>query len=206
MSTPTTSSVAVLGPSWPERATLADSAQAAVAAASVVLLFTDDFDTTARVFDRAEPYLAAHDVMNLTSGTDAHIRGLAARITERGGRFLDGALMGHPEHVGRSETVLVYSGSPDLFHAHRAMLETLGSATFLGSDPGTTTLYETAMLNFAWTTLTGYLYSAALLVTADIPATTTAPLLTHWMSTTIGPVIIDYARQIDDRRYPGDEE
>ncbi|MGK8509582.1 hypothetical protein ACRS5S_16540 [Nocardia asiatica] len=71
---------------------------------------------------------------------------------------------------------------------------------------GTATLYEMAMLTFAWATVVGYLHSAALLRTADIPAMTTAPLLTHWMSTTIAPVITDYAQQIDSRRYPGNEE
>ncbi|MEV0105252.1 hypothetical protein AB0H42_02790 [Nocardia sp. NPDC050799] len=49
-------------------------------------------------------------------------------------------------------------------------------------------------------------YSAALLHTAEVPATTTTPLLNHWMSTTIASVIADYAEQIDNGRYPGDEE
>ncbi|WP_194818017.1 NAD(P)-binding domain-containing protein [Nocardia sp. XZ_19_385] len=222
MSTPTTPSVTILGQGvraaglariladhtlvtvWDENSDV--RVQAAVTSAAVILLCTDDPEAAARILTHADPHLASRDVVNLTSSTESQVRQLATQVTARGGRYLGGALMGHPEHVGRSETVLVYSGSPDLFQQHRQVLETLGSATFLGSDPATATLYETAMLNFAWATLVGYLHSAALLRTADIPAMTMTPLLTHWMSTTIAPVISDYAQQIDGRRYPGAEE
>ncbi|MEV6279961.1 hypothetical protein [Nocardia sp. NPDC051832] len=229
MSTPTTTSVTVLGDGvraaalarvltdhatvivwgeqapWLPRVVRADTARAAMAS-SVILMCADNPEDATRILAEALPHVTARDVVNLTSGTDAQARRLAAQVTERGGRYLHGALMGHPEHVGKSDTVLVYSGSPELFHQHHGLLVTLGSATYLGPDPSTATLYETAMLAFAWATLTGYLHSAALLRTAEIPATTTAPLLTHWMSTTIASVITDYAQQIDNRRYPGEEE
>ncbi|WSY59493.1 hypothetical protein OH799_24915 [Nocardia sp. NBC_00881] len=110
--------------------------------------------------------------------------------------------MAHPEHVGKPETVLVYSGSEELFAHHERLLGQLGSATYLGPDPGTAALYDVAVLNFAWATLIGYLYSAALLRTAEVRATTTTPLLNHWMSTTIASVIADYAQQIDNGRTP----
>ncbi|GAB2581853.1 NAD(P)-binding domain-containing protein [Streptomyces capparidis] len=189
-----------------EGAVLADSLRAAFAAAPLVVLCVDDYDGVRRVLDRAEPYLASVDVVNLTSGTSAEAERADAWTGARGGRYLDGALMAHPEHVGRPETVLVYSGSPTVFERHRALLGHLGGATYLGAAPGTAALYDVAMLNLAWATLIGFLQTAALLGTAQVPATTVAPLLTGWLSTTVTGVINDYARQVDDRHYPGDQE
>ncbi|MBF6337765.1 NAD(P)-dependent oxidoreductase [Nocardia abscessus] len=184
----------------------ADSLHAALDGASLVVVCVDDYDAAARILGQAEQHIASRDVVNVTSGTGVQARQLATWVGERGGRYLDGALMAHPEHVGKPETVLVYSGSEELFAHHERLLGQLGSATYLGPDPGTAALYDLAMLNFAWATLIGYLYSAALLRTAEVRATTTTPLLNHWMSTTIASVIADYGQQIDNGRYPGDEE
>ncbi len=190
----------------PPSVSRADAPHAALDGACLVVLCVDDYDAAAEILRRAERHIETRDVVNLTSGTGVQARELAAWVAERGGRYLDGALMAHPEHVGKPETVLVYSGSEELFAQHETLLGQLGGASYLGRDPGTAALYDLAMLNFAWATLIGYLYSAALLRTAEVRATTTAPLLNHWMSHTIASVIADYARQIDNRRYPGDEE
>ncbi|WP_308165891.1 NAD(P)-binding domain-containing protein [Actinomadura sp. NEAU-AAG7] len=180
----------------------AESLRAALTDASLVLMCVDDYDASQRILTQAEPHLAA-DVVNLTSGTSAQAEQAAAGTRAR---YLDGALMGHPEHVGAPETVLVYSGSAEAFEHHRAVLDRLGGATYLGEAPGTASLYEVAMLNFAWATQLGFLHTAALLGTAQIPATTVAPLLIRWLSATVADVISDQARQIDDRDYPGDQE
>ncbi|CAM3335434.1 NAD(P)-dependent oxidoreductase [Kibdelosporangium persicum] len=143
------------------------------------------------------------DVVNLTSGTSEQAVEAGIRF---GARYLDGALMAHPEHVGRPETVLVYSGSREVFDRHSELLARLGRTTYLGPDPGTASLYDAAMLNFAWATLIGYLQTATLLGTASVRAETFTPLLTDWLKSTVVDVISDYAGQIDAGRYPGDEE
>ncbi|MGW0180161.1 imine reductase family protein [Nocardia sp. NPDC003345] len=183
-----------------------DSLPAALDGAALVIICVEDYDAAARAFQRYEEHIGSRDLVNLTSGTSMQAQQLASWVGDRGGRYLDGALMAHPEHVGNPETVVVYSGSEELFVRHEPLLGQLGGTTFLGPNPGTAALYDIAMLNFAWATLIGYLYSAALLRTAEIGATKTAPLLNHWLSTTVVSVIADYAQQIDDGRYPGDEE
>lgn len=150
--------------------------------------------------------LTGRDLVNLTSGTSAEARQTAELVTARGGRYLDGALMAHPEHVGSPETVLVYSGDAEVFQRHRAVLARLGGATYLGADPGTAALYDVAMLNFAWAALTGYLHTAALLGADGVRAETFTPLLAHWLRTTVVEVIEDYAGQVDDGVYPGGQE
>lgn len=184
----------------------ADSLRSAFTAAPLVLVCVDDYDSVKHILHRADPYITSADVVNLTSGTSGQADEMAAWMDARGGRYLDGALMAHPEHVGRPETVLVYSGSREAFERHEASLRHLGLATYLGTSPGTAALYDVAMLNLAWATLIGFLQTAALLGAAHVSATTVAPLLTRWLAGTVTEVIVDYAKQIDDRHYPGDEE
>lgn len=191
---------------WGEEPDSGNGSRTAAEGAELMVVCVEDYEAAVRILGRAEPYLGSRDLVNVTSGTEAQARRLAAWVDARGGRYLDGALMAHPEHVGKPETMLVYSGSHEVFARHERLLGQLGGATYLGPDPGTAALYDVAMLNFAWATLTGYLYSAALLRTAGVRATGTAPLLTHWMSATITSVVTDYAEQIDNGRYPGDEE
>lgn len=186
--------------------TRAGSLHAAFAAAPVVVVCVEDYDSVERILRQAEPHVASADVINVTSGTSAQAEQVAAWMDACGGHYLDGALMAHPEHVGKPETVLVYSGSQEVFERHEASLRQVGAATYLGRAPGTAALYDVAMLAFAWATLIGFMQTAALLGAAQVPATTVAPLLTRWMAATVTEVITDYAQQIDDRRYPGDEE
>lgn len=178
----------------------------AVAAGDLVVVLTEDYGAAQQALGPAASEIADRDVVNLTSGTSAQAQEVAAWVAARGGRYLDGALMAHPEHVGHPDTVLVYSGSAELYERHEAVLRRLGSATYLGPDPGSAALYDLSMLNFAWATLVGFLQTSALLATGDVPARTVAPLLTHWLSTTVADVIRDYAEQVDTGRYPGDEE
>ncbi|GAA2809106.1 NAD(P)-dependent oxidoreductase [Crossiella cryophila] len=152
------------------------------------------------------PELGGVDLVNLTSGTGAEARAAAELVRARGGRYLDGALMAHPEHLGRPETVLVYSGDAAVFRRQRAVLARLGEANYLGPDPGTAALYDLALLNFAWATLIGYLQTAALLGADGVPAAAVTPMLTRWLRGTVAEVIEDYATQLDAGSYPGEQE
>nr|WP_052478858.1 NAD(P)-dependent oxidoreductase [Kibdelosporangium sp. MJ126-NF4]CEL20972.1 3-hydroxyisobutyrate dehydrogenase [Kibdelosporangium sp. MJ126-NF4]CTQ95514.1 3-hydroxyisobutyrate dehydrogenase (EC 1.1.1.31) [Kibdelosporangium sp. MJ126-NF4] len=164
--------------------------------ADLVVLCVEDYSRIPRLPGEA-------DIVNLTSGTSEQAAEAANLFP---GRYLDGALMAHPEHVGRTDTVLVYSGAPEVFARNEKHLTRLGSATYLGPDAGTASLYDAAMLNFAWATLTGYLQTAALLTGAGVEARTFTPMLNQWLKTTVADVIDDYAGQVDEGRYPGDEE
>lgn len=174
--------------------------------AKLVVVCLENYDALWPLLGADEHRLAGRDVVNLTSGTEAEAETAAARLTAQGVRYLDGALMAHPEHVGDPHTVVVYSGSAEVFRRHERLLSTLGSATYLGENVASAALYDVAMLNFAWATLIGYLQSATLLGTAGVRASTLTPLLTGWLRTTVVDVIDTYAGQIDAASYPGDEE
>jgi 3-hydroxyisobutyrate dehydrogenase-like beta-hydroxyacid dehydrogenase len=184
----------------------AEDLRAVFSAADAVVMCVEDYDAARRLVDQVGPALADHDLVNLTSGSSAQADELAELVTTQGGRYLDGALMAHPEHVGNPETVLAYSGSEQAFRRVEPLLARFGQAHYLGPQAGTASLYDAAMLNFAWATLTGFLYTAALLRSGGVRAASVAPLLTRWMGTTVSDVISDYAEQVDKGQYPGDEE
>lgn len=191
----------------PDSVTSADSVDAALAATStgarLLVLCAEDYGVLEQL---PSDSLSSLDIVNVTSGTSEQAQQIAARVEALGGRYLDGALMAHPEQVGRAETVLVYSGSDEVFRRRESVLATLGRTIYLGSDAGIASLYDVAMLNFAWATLLGYIQAATLLATAGISAATVTPMMTDWLKTTVVEVIDEYAGQIDARSYPGDEE
>lgn len=192
---------------WSPTATEATtSLQETLAEPALVVLCLDDYDGLTDMLDRHDKLLAGHDVVNLTSGTSAEAQAAAARFGAMSAKYLDGALMAHPEHVGDPETVLVYSGSAEVFQRNESVLARLGAATYLGPDAGTAALYDVAMLNFAWATLVGYLQTATILSTAEVRAESFTPMLTRWLSGTVVDVIKGYATQLDRGDYPGDEE
>jgi 3-hydroxyisobutyrate dehydrogenase-like beta-hydroxyacid dehydrogenase len=184
----------------------ADNLRWLLAATPLLVLCVEDYIAARRILEQVADDLPGHDVINLTSGDSAQADELSDWVTDSGGRYLDGALMAHPEHVGNADTVLVFSGSEAVFGSTEALLGQFGTAYYLGPAAGTASLYDAALLNFAWATLTGFLYSAALLQTAEVRASSVAPMLTHWLKTTVTDVIGDYAHQVDHGQYPGAEE
>lgn len=190
----------------PAGAAHVDDVSTLLAAADVLVLCAEDADLARAFLERADVAIADHDVVDLTSLTSAQAGELGAIVTGRGGRYLDGALMAHPEHVGHPDTVIVYSGSEAAFARVEAVVRNWGRAVFLGTEPGVASLYDLALLSFAWATLTGYLNTAALLQSAQVQMTSVAPLLADWMESTIAHVLAQYAEQVDAGDYPGTEE
>ncbi|RSM89675.1 NAD(P)-dependent oxidoreductase [Kibdelosporangium aridum] len=96
----------------PRAKAIANALDPVVGQADLVVVCAEDYSAVPDV-------PAGPDIVNLTSGTTEEAIEAAKRFP---GRYLDGALMAHPEHVGRAETVLVYSGSPEVFARHEKPL------------------------------------------------------------------------------------
>jgi 3-hydroxyisobutyrate dehydrogenase-like beta-hydroxyacid dehydrogenase len=141
-------------------------------------------------------------VVNLTSGTSAQAREMAVRW---GGTYLDGAIMAIPAAVGTADAVILHSGSRSAFDQHEQTLRTLGAGTtYLGEDPGLSSLYDVAVLGLMWSILSGFLQGVALLGAAGVDATTFAPLAIQ-SAGTVADWLSGYAQQIDDGVYPADD-
>ncbi|MBT2466760.1 NAD(P)-dependent oxidoreductase [Streptomyces sp. ISL-66] len=164
-----------------EGAVVAASPAEAVAANGLVVLCLLDDASVGSALEGLD--LAGKDLVDLTTGTPADGRARAAWAKERGARFLDGGIMATPSMIGVPEAggYVFYSGSPDLFEAHRSALEAPAGARFVGADPGHAALYDVALLSAMTGLFAGISHAYALIEGEDVSPKELAPLLTEWL-------------------------
>ncbi|MER7624976.1 MULTISPECIES: NAD(P)-binding domain-containing protein [unclassified Streptomyces] len=182
-------------------AVLAPSAADAIAASSLIVVCVTDYDVFHAVLDPLGDALRGKTIVNLTSGHSEGARETAAWAAERGVSYLDGAIMAIPPVIGTEHATLLYAGPQDVFDAHEATLASLGAATHLGADHGLASLYDVALLGIMWGVLNSFLHGAALLETANVKASTFAPLANNWIGA-VTNFVSAYAGQIDEGSYP----
>ncbi|MFJ3902838.1 NAD(P)-dependent oxidoreductase [Streptomyces sp. NPDC090025] len=183
-----------------EGARVADSAAAAVAANSLVVLCLLDDASVAEALADAD--LTGKDLVNLTTSTPAEARARAEWARERGARYLDGGIMAVPPMVGVPEAggYVFYSGSRALFERHQAVLAVPVGTTYVGADPGFAALHDVALLSAMYGMFAGAAHAFALIRQEDIDPTAFAPLLADWL-TAMAPSVHQTAAQLRDGDY-----
>lgn len=164
-----------------EGARLADSAAAAVAANTLVVVCLLDDASVGEVLAGTD--LAGRDLVNLTTGTPAEARARAEWARERGARYLDGGIMAVPPMIGVAEAggYVFYSGSRELFERHRETLAVPAGTTYVGPDAGFAALYDVALLSAMYGMFAGAAHAFALIRRDGIDPTSLAPLLADWL-------------------------
>ncbi|WP_030666478.1 NAD(P)-dependent oxidoreductase [Streptomyces rimosus] len=177
----------------------------AVSASPVTVICLKDYATMYAVLDSAGDALKGRLLVNLNSGTPDEARTAATWANGRGCAYLDGAIMVPPPLVGHPESVFLYSGSRQVFDAHRAALASMGDPRYLGSDPSLAVLYNAALLDMMYATMNGFLHAAALVGSAGVPAATFAGLALDWfMPSVVNSTLTEQAPALDKGDYPGD--
>ncbi|MFB9903806.1 NAD(P)-dependent oxidoreductase [Allokutzneria oryzae] len=180
----------------------ADTVAEAVAASPLLIVCVFD---TAAVRELIGPYgsaLSGKAVVNLTTGSPEEARSLAEWAAARGISYLDGAVMAVPEAVGTPDAFVLYSGSREVFDAHRRSLDSLGASHFLGTDAGVAEFHDLGLLSAGYATMTGFLHAAALVGTAGVTARDFLPLATSWLTGVVA-FLADLAREVDSGDYAG---
>ncbi|MGW6915737.1 NAD(P)-dependent oxidoreductase [Kitasatospora sp. NPDC054939] len=177
----------------------------AVSAADLVVACVLDYDALRALLAGSEPALAGRTLVNLTSGSPEQARATADWAAGLGITYLDGAIMNTPPNIGSPGTMLLYSGAPDALAAHRGTLAALGDPIDLGTDPGSASLYDTALLGLMWSTLGGWLHGTALTRADGVPATEFTRVANRWLSDAVTGFLTAYAPQADAGAYPGDD-
>ncbi|WP_039934401.1 NAD(P)-dependent oxidoreductase [Streptomyces viridochromogenes] len=185
-------------------ARLAATPQEAVAASPLVIACVLDYEALYTVLDPVAGDLAGRTLVNLTSGSPEQAQEAVRWAHSHGVDYLDGAIMTTPPGVGDPAVMLLYSGSRQVFEAHRPTLATLGDPLHLGTDPGLASLYDAALLGLMWSTMTGWLHGTALVGTEGTPATDFTPVAIRWLDT-VARLLTTYAPQVDAGHYPGDD-
>lgn len=116
-------------------ATMATTAEEAVARAGLVITITASCADLTQVLPLTPGDLEGKDVINLVTGSPSQIRDLEAAVAAAGGRFLSGAIQCYPSNIGQAEAVIVFAGNPDLWAQRRELLLQLaGASPYAGPD------------------------------------------------------------------------
>ncbi|MBF6300534.1 NAD(P)-dependent oxidoreductase [Nocardia amamiensis] len=186
-----------------EGARLAPTVGDALAAGSLTIICLTDYQAVHDLLGTSEIDLNGTMLINLTSGNSAQAREAAQWAGQRGARYLDGAIMAVPPSIGTAEAVILHSGPPSDFEAHKSALDTLGTVTYLGADHGLASLYDVAGLAMMWSVLNAWLQGTALLRTAGVDAATYAPFARQ-IAAGVAEWLPGYAEQIDSGSFPAE--
>ncbi|MFD5873591.1 NAD(P)-dependent oxidoreductase [Streptomyces sp. NPDC060322] len=183
-----------------EGATVARSAAEAVAANTLVVVCLLDDASVGEVLDGTD--LTGRDLVDLTTGTPDRARARAAWARERGARHLDGGIMAVPPMIGVPEAgaYVFYSGSRELFEAHRETLAVPAGTTYVGEDAGFAALHDVALLSAMYGMFAGAAHAFALIRKEDIDPAALAPLLADWL-VAMAPAVHQTADQLRSGDY-----
>ncbi|GAB3670050.1 hypothetical protein GCM10028832_44590 [Streptomyces sparsus] len=95
---------------------------------------------------------------------------------------------------------VLYSGSGDLFTAHRETLAVPAGAVYVGADPGLAALQDVALLSAMTGMFAGISHAFALLRASEVRPTDFAPRLSEWL-TAMAPFALTAADQLDSGDY-----
>jgi 3-hydroxyisobutyrate dehydrogenase-like beta-hydroxyacid dehydrogenase len=178
-------------------ATRATTPAQAIAASRLVITCLLDHNSVIQVLDTAAETLPGKVLVNLTNGTPAQARDLAATYQAD---YLDGGIMAVPPMIGGPGAFLFYSGSRSAFDTNRPVLDVFGESRYVGTDPGFAALHDIGLLSGMYGMFIGALHAFAFVRTENVPATTFAPLLKRYISSMLG-FIDAAAEQIDKNDY-----
>ncbi|MER7109266.1 NAD(P)-dependent oxidoreductase [Streptomyces sp. NPDC000229] len=176
----------------------------AVTASELVVVCLLDHSAVSALLDPVAESLAGRTLVNLTSGSPEQAREMASWAAGHRVRYLDGGIMTTPDGVGDRASMILYSGSPEAFAAHRETLAVLGDPVDLGADAGLASLYDAGLLGLMWSVFGGWLHATALVGADGVAAGTFTPVAERWL-TTVSGFMRRYAGQIDAGHYPGDD-
>ncbi|MEU4508225.1 NAD(P)-binding domain-containing protein [Nonomuraea wenchangensis] len=187
-----------------EGARLAPTVGDAVRASPLTIICLTDYQAVRELLEPLDASeLSGTTLINLTSGDSAQARDAARWAGQRGVRYLDGAIMAVPPAIGTAEAVILHSGPRPDFDAHKPVLDALGTATYLGEDPGLASLYDVAGLAMMWSVLNAWLQGTALVATAGVDAATYAPFARQ-IAAGVADWLPGYAEQIDRGSFPAE--
>ncbi|WP_371580653.1 NAD(P)-dependent oxidoreductase [Streptomyces sp. NBC_01314] len=184
----------------------AGSAEEAVAASTLTVVCVVNYDASDAVLRSPEvtEALKGRTVVNLTADTPGRARSTAAWAAEHGVDYLDGAIMTPTPTIGTPDGVFLYSGSEDLYNAHRPVLVALGGThTHLGEDIGRAATFDIALLDLFWTSIAGYTHALALARAEGVSARELTPFA-QGIAAILPPLFEAGAEEVDSGRHSGE--
>jgi 3-hydroxyisobutyrate dehydrogenase-like beta-hydroxyacid dehydrogenase len=172
----------------------------AIAATDLTLVNVVDHDAVDSVLDAAGDAVADRVVVGLSSDTPDRARQTAKLVEDRGGRYLDGAIMTPTNTIGTPSARILFAGPRDVFETHRELFAALGTSTWLGEDHGRAAAFDMSLLDLFWTSVSGFLHA---LTVARANGITPSELLPHAQGIVdiLPPIFEEFAERIEAGRH-----
>lgn len=135
----------------------------AIAASPVTIVCIDTYASAHALLDTPEGRAAldGKTIVQLTTGTPQEARASEPWFTERGAAYLDGAIMGYPEHIGTSEGLILFAGVEGAYERCKGELSLLGGhQRYLGPKIGAAAALDFALLTRELGSIIGALHGA----------------------------------------------
>lgn len=182
-------------------AQLAATVRDAVAAADVIIVNVSEYTVSNPLLQAPDvaALLRGKSLVQLTSGTPRQARELATWSADHQIKYLDGAIMSTPDHVGTPSCTILYSGPTEIFEQLQPVLAALGNTMYLGRDPGQASTLDLAALTYMWGALFGITQGAALCAAENFPLPEYLKLIRGLLPLVDGWVVDNLERTIDGR-------
>jgi 3-hydroxyisobutyrate dehydrogenase-like beta-hydroxyacid dehydrogenase len=173
---------------------------AAVAASDLTLINVVDHDAVDSVLAAAGAVVDGHVIVGLSSDTPDRSRLTAKLVADRGGRYLDGAIMTPTTTIGTPNASILFAGPQDVFDTHHALFATMGESTWLGEDHGHAAAYDMSLLDLFWTSVSGFLHAITIARTNGIAP---GELLPHALGIVeiLPPIFAEWAERVEADRH-----
>lgn len=153
-------------------ASVAPSVARGINAADVTVVCVIDHQASADTLqsDQVAQALRGKLLVQLTTVTAEQSRALGQWAGDNGIDYLDGAILGYPQHMRSQNCAIVYSGAKAAFDANAAVFAAMGSGPrFLGEAVGGAPNFDKAMLSCHYGSILGFFHGAAICRASDFP-------------------------------------
>jgi len=141
-------------------ATLAASAEEAIAATDVLVVCVGNYDQTNQILTPCAD-LSGKTLLQLSTGTPEEAAALETWAHSKGARYLDGVILDYPSSIGGDGTMIVYAGDRDAWDAcEPLMMRLAGASRYVGANLAAPVLLESAITGSSLMAIIGLINSA----------------------------------------------
>lgn len=182
-------------------ARLAKSVNEAVETSDLIIACVLNYEVLFGLLEQFKAVAPGKTLVNLTNGTPEEAQQVANWAKENNIDYLDGGIMAVPAMIGLADSLILYSGCQRAFEKYKAVLEKLGRAQFLGTDPALAPLYDLSLLSGMYGVFSGFLHATAMVQTMSVNvAEFTTDYLIPWLKAMTN-LLEELSVQIETKNY-----
>jgi 3-hydroxyisobutyrate dehydrogenase-like beta-hydroxyacid dehydrogenase len=188
-------------------ATAAATFEEAIEASPLVISCLIDSQVARSLLSDQAVTRGLHDTTFVDTSTSSpdDVQRLAELLHERGGRYLDAKLMFYPAEVGSASATMLLAGPRDLYDRFgNTFANIVGDPRFVGEDPRHASILYTAVWNYYYSGLFGFLEGLALVIRSGLSSSDLLDLALV-SSRGLTDHLRDATERISENRLDGDQ-